>query len=162
MKVIGINRDIFEDKEYIECVSDLLTLKEIQQLDEFKQHMNTSRLEHSINVSYYTYKMCKKLGLDYRSGARAGILHDFCLYDFKSVKIPGGHIKGHPKIALQNAKKHFKLNKVEKDAIVKHMWPLTFSKPKYKESYILTLMDKYCAMLEVGKKTVSIGKKAKY
>ncbi|MCL1924944.1 MAG: HD domain-containing protein [Defluviitaleaceae bacterium] len=153
MKVIGIDRDIFQDEEYLNLVSDLLALEDIQKLDEYSQHMNTSRLLHSVNVSYYTYKLCKKLGLDYRSGARAGLLHDFCLYDFKTTKVPGGHIKGHPKIALSNAKKFTKLNKVEKDAIAKHMWPLTFSPPRYKESYVLTFMDKYCAILEVCEKT---------
>ena len=28
------------------------------------------------------------------------------------------------------------------------MWPVTISLPKYKESYILTLVDKYCALNE--------------
>jgi len=160
MKVIGIDKDIFEDKEYLSCVSDLLELEDIQKLDQYSQHMNTSRLAHSVNVSYYTYKLCKKLKMDYRSGARAGILHDFCLYDFKTTKVRGGHIKGHPKVALANAKKLIKLNKVEKDAIVKHMWPLTLSFPRYKESYVLTVMDKYCTVLEVRKKTSErIGKR---
>ena len=28
------------------------------------------------------------------------------------------------------------------------MWPVTINFPKYKESYIITLVDKYCAIQE--------------
>ena len=38
-----------------------------------------------------------------------------------------------------------------KDVIVKHMWPLTVKLPKYKESYIVTFVDKYCATVEFFK-----------
>ena len=43
------------------------------------------------------------------------------------------------------------LNDLEKDVIVKHMWPLTIKFPKYKESYIVTFVDKYCATVEFFK-----------
>ena len=36
----------------------------------------------------------------------------------------------------------------EKEIIKKHMWPLTFSPPKYLESFIVTIVDKYCAFKE--------------
>ena len=39
-------------------------------------------------------------------------------------------------------------NEVEKDIILKHMWPLTFKLPTYSESYIVTTADKYCATRE--------------
>lgn len=29
------------------------------------------------------------------------------------------------------------------------MWPMTFKLPKYKESYVIVFVDKYCALLEV-------------
>ena len=54
----------------------------------------------------------------------------------------------HPQIALKNASEIFSLNELEKDIILKHMWPVTFSFPKYRESYIVTIMDKYSACLE--------------
>ena len=47
--------------------------------------------------------------------------------------------------------KNFTLNDLEKDVIVKHMWPLTIKFPKYKESYIVTFVDKYCATVEFFK-----------
>ena len=55
----------------------------------------------------------------------------------------------HPKVALDNAVKYFNLNNIEKDIIEKHMWPLTIRKvPKYKESVIVTMVDKYCSTQE--------------
>ena len=44
--------------------------------------------------------------------------------------------------------KIMELNKLQTDMILKHMWPLTLKLPRYRESYILTLVDKYCALSE--------------
>ena len=87
--------------------------------------------------------------LDYKSAARAALLHDLFFYDCEDkISRPKNHIKNHPKIALENANKLFNLNKKEQDIILKHMWPLTFSPPKYLESFIVTIVDKYCAFKE--------------
>ncbi len=60
----------------------------------------------------------------------------------------GFHAFTHPKTAYMNASKLFNLNDKEADIILKHMWPVTLSFPKYKESYLLTFVDKYCALSE--------------
>ena len=52
------------------------------------------------------------------------------------------------KTAYENASKFFELNKVEKDMIIKHMWPVTIALPKYPQTLILTFVDKYCAIKE--------------
>ena len=44
--------------------------------------------------------------------------------------------------------KIFDLNKIEQDAILKHMWPLTPIPPRYKESFIITIADKYATYKE--------------
>ena len=139
--------------EYDLCISDLAENNFIRSLDGFVHHRNFSRLEHCLHVSYLSYRVCKKIGLDYRSAARGGLLHDFYFYDSHSqITKPdsGIHCFSHPTIALENATKYFSLNEVEKDIIVKHMWPVTIRPPKYKESYVVTLMDKYCASREVA------------
>ncbi len=38
---------------------------------------------------------------------------------------------------------------MEKDIIIKHMWPITIILPKYKESFIVGCADKFCATVEV-------------
>lgn len=143
---------------YLSCVEDLLENSEVKDLDNFSQHIGTSRLQHSLNVSYYSFILSKFLGCDYRSAARAGILHDLYLYDRHEDKTDENHIFRHPKEALKNAEELTELNEIEKDAIVNHMWPLSKSFPKYKESYMVSAADKYAALLEFS---VQMGRKVK-
>ena len=117
------------------CAWDLMDEKKVQKLDEHVQHCNTSRLQHSINVSYYSFLICRFMGWDYRSAARAGLLHDMFYYDWRVTKgNRTNHAAWHPRVAYDNARKITTLNKIEKDAILKHMWPCTLIPPKYKES----------------------------
>ena len=44
------------------------------------------------------------------------------------------------------------LIKIESDIISKHMFPLTFYPPKYKESVVICLVDKICSIYEVFSK----------
>lgn len=138
-------------KEYKYCISDLAQNENVRSLEDFTHHHYFSRLEHCLHVSYLSYLVCRKMGLDYQSAARGGLLHDFYFYDSHNAKPDRGrHYFCHPAIALENATKLFSLNKVEKDIIVKHMWPVTIRPPKYKESLVVTLIDKYCATKEVA------------
>jgi uncharacterized protein len=148
---LDLKTDLSIKNEYKYCISDLSQNKILRTLEDFTHHRNFSRLDHCFHVSYLSYLVCKRLGLDYQSAARGGLLHDFYFYDSHTTKPDRGiHCFCHPTIALENATKHFTLNEKEKDIIVKHMWPLTIRPPKYKESYIITLMDKYCATREVA------------
>ncbi len=136
-------------EKFLEIINDILANKSIQNLKLYKHHYAYTRLEHCLSVSYYTYVICNFLHLDYKSAARAALLHDLFFYDCEDkISRPKNHIKNHPKIALENANKLFNLNKKEQDIILKHMWPLTFSPPKYLESFIVTIVDKYCAFKE--------------
>ena len=140
---------LMKKDKFLEIINDILTNKSIQNLKLYKHHYAYTRLEHCLSVSYYTYVICKFLHLDYKSAARAALLHDLFFYDCEDkISRPKNHIKNHPKIALENANKLFNLNKKEQDIILKHMWPLTFSPPKYLESFIVTIVDKYCAFKE--------------
>lgn len=154
-------------KGYTDCIDDLLQSEITGSMNSFIQHGSVTCFEHSLSVSYYSYVLCRLLHLDYRSAARGGLLHDLFLYSWHKSKLIGGmHSFTHPYTALENANKHFLLNKMEKDIIVKHMWPLTIRLPRYKEAYVVSFVDKYCAFLEVVKffrikvsayKTSSIG-----
>lgn len=140
---------LMKKEKFLEIINDILANKSIQNLKLYKHHYAYTRLEHCLSVSYYTYVICNFLHLDYKSAARAALLHDLFFYDCEDkISRPKNHIKNHPKIALENANKLFNLNKKEQDIILKHMWPLTFSPPKYLESFIVTIVDKYCAFKE--------------
>ena len=54
----------------------------------------------------------------------------------------------HPRKALKNAEEAFSLTAVERDIILRHMWPLTIVPPKYAESYVIVMYDKYCSTME--------------
>lgn len=72
--------------EYKVCLEGLLEHEQVLKLDLHTQHCNTSRLQHSINVSYYSFLICYKMGWDYHSAARAGLLHDLYFYDWRVKK----------------------------------------------------------------------------
>lgn len=136
--------------EYMECVRDLIDHEIVKSMKNFIQHSNIDCLEHSMTVSYMSYEACKRLGLDYRSAARGGLLHDLFLYDWHTTRTKEGlHGFTHPYTALYNARKYYELNSIEEDIIVKHMWPLTLRLPRYKESVVVSMVDKYCSMAEI-------------
>lgn len=138
--------------EYLKIISDLVNTPVVRSMEQFMHHSDLSCFFHSINVSYHSYIVCRFLGLDYIGAARGGLLHDLFLYDWHITKVEEGmHGFTHPHTALKNANAHFLLNDLEKDIIKKHMWPLTVKLPKYKESFIVCMVDKYCAVMEVAK-----------
>lgn len=141
--------------EFKSIIKDIITNDNVLALKDHIQHVSSSRFCHCLGVSYYSYVICKKLGLDYVSAARGGMLHDLYYYDWRNKHVEGQkrfHLLRHPRIALNNALEIFDLNDIEKDIILKHMWPLTVVLPKYPESYIVSTVDKYCATNEVYKK----------
>jgi len=144
---IKINKDV----EFNKIIKEIIEKSKVQNMRDYRQHFNISCYEHCYLVSYYCYIICKKLNLDYMSATRAGMLHDLFLYDWrkndKSRK--GIHAFTHGKTAYKNACEIFDLNDKEKDMILKHMWPVTIILPKYKETFILTFVDKYCAVYEM-------------
>lgn len=141
---------IYSNDEFIQMIDDLLNNDTVKQMKNFRQHYETSCFDHCLIASYYCYLYGKKFNLDYVSCARAAMLHDLFLYDWRKKQDDrkGLHAFTHPKTAYKNASKLFALNEKEKDIILKHMWPVTIALPKYTESYLLTLVDKYCALNE--------------
>jgi hypothetical protein len=69
-------------------------------------------------------------------------------YEKTGIKEKIKMIRQHPKDALKNAQKICALTEMECDIILRHMWFLTFRPPKYKEGYIVSFIDKYCAVKE--------------
>ena len=133
-----------KDPEYVAIVEDLLAKPEVKALANYTQHHHSNRLQHSIAVSYDSYRVAKKLNLDDESTGRAGILHDLFYYDWRTTKFDlGTHAFIHPRVALRNAEKLTDLNDKEQDIILKHMFGSTLAVPKYWESLIVSLVDDY-------------------
>ena len=152
LKAIGSRKDL-SDTSYYACIRDLIEAPELEKLKNITHHISTTRFQHCVNVSYYGYIICRKFRLDARSAARAGLMHDLFYYDrklYNSAREKGqpNHSRRHSDIALKNAGKLTDISDMEKDIIQKHMWPMTRPLPSYKETYIITFVDKYCAVLE--------------
>lgn len=141
---------ISNDVSFESIAEDIINTEKFNELKS-ESHHGLTRAIHVMRVSKYTYKIAKKLGMDYVSATRAALLHDyFTESDFQGTK---GIKKGidHPSIAYNNAIKEFNLNKKEENAITSHMFPLGKVVPKYKESWVLTLVDKSVATYELTK-----------
>lgn len=144
---IKVAEDI--SSEYLEIVSDILADEEFRKLSGYIQHVRTTRLIHSLNVSYLSWKMARKLGCDERVAARAGLLHDFFLYRFSDPK-PVKEFQAfyHPKVAARNSAIRFDISRKEELAILSHMFPLG-PVPTSKEAWIISCADKFCATIEL-------------
>ncbi len=144
-----VSREEYErDRGYMACVKDIMEHPVFQSMDRFIQHGNTTTKDHCIQVSYLSYRICRKHGWDYRAAARGGLLHDMFLYDWHTEK---NHIHGftHPRAALKNARKYFSLTPMEENIILRHMWPLTPVPPRSREGMVIVYADKFCGIYEV-------------
>ena len=144
-----------KDKEYRKIVRNILRNNDFKKLYNIEHH-GISRLEHLLKVSYYSYVIAKKLKFDYKSVARGGILHDFYLDgDERNNKKKFLDTFIHPQKALSMSHKTFKINKIEEDIIISHMFPIYPKIPKYKESILINIIDKCIGSLEMGKEYYS-------
>ena len=142
-------------REFIELIHEYLAIEEVNELRHYYQHLNTSRLQHSINVAYYTFLACRRLNLNVRSATLAALFHDFYLYDWKNNEQPieGRHSVVHPQVALQNARKYIETDAIMEDCILNHMWPMSPQRPLTKEGWVVQGADKLCAMMELSKQS---------
>ena len=119
------------------------------------QHGKTSVYKHIINVTNMSITIAYKfnMNVDIKSLIRGSLLHDYFLYDWhendKSHRLHGFK---HAKTAMLNAERDFGINKIEKNMIYTHMFPLNLRLPRYKESIILCMADKVCAIKETFNK----------
>ncbi len=138
--------DSMLEKEFLEIIQPILKIEEFNNTKKRKHH-GITRYDHSMNVAYITYTVCKNLNLNYKEATFAALIHDFFNTE---VANENGYKRliNHPKIALKNAEKYFELTDLQKDIIAKHMFPLTIGIPKYKESLLVCLIDKYSSVNE--------------
>ena len=116
-----------------------------------ENHHGLSRYDHSLRVARNTYKLSKKMKLDYVSATRGALLHDyFTNEEYRNTKGMKKYSM-HPVIALNNAIREFDLNPTEENVIVSHMFPMGKVKPNCKESWLVTSVDKSVAIYECAR-----------
>lgn len=137
-----------KDLQYMSIVNNILDNDEFSKIKKIEHH-GISRYDHSLKVSYYSYKIAKVLHLDYEQTAVGGLLHDFFLSpENRTQKERLKSVFTHPKQAVAMARTQFELTKKEEDMIRSHMFPINLSVPKYAESWIVSLVDKCVATNE--------------
>lgn len=141
--------NIYQNNEFNKIIREVNNNEEFQKLKKIKHH-GITRYEHSLRVAYYTYKTTKLLHLDYKESTVAALLHDF-FQEEVSDKNFVSRLRKHPSIAVKNATKNFNLNDKQIDIIKTHMFPITFTPPKYMESWIVDLVDDLSAIYEQGR-----------
>lgn len=132
--------------------ADILQSAGMLREKDFVQHADLSCYEHSLNVARQSLRLGELLRIrfDRRSLVRGALLHDYFLYDWH-LKDPAHyrHAWKHAGRALMNAERDFSLNEVERDIIEKHMFPMNLRPPRYRESILVCLVDKFCTAHEV-------------
>ncbi|MGD1817777.1 MAG: phosphohydrolase [Pleomorphochaeta sp.] len=140
--------------------SQLCKKTRILQTRAYTHHFGTSLLRHSVNVAYVSMFISKffRLNVDYFQMVRGALLHDYYLYDChdKEDLNKKHHLRRHPAKAVLAAQEDLLLTKKEIDIILKHMFPITFSIPKSKESFVVCFSDKICSTYELF---TNLGKK---
>ena len=130
-------------------VKDITDNKEFTKLDtEF--HHGITRYEHSMRVAKWTYKISNFFHMkNSKATTRAALLHDFYLNKDLEGQSSPRKLQTHPEKALENSLKYYKLNKIQQDIIKTHMFPCNLNVPKYKESWLVTTIDKIVGAYEI-------------
>lgn len=137
-------------REYLSRVDDILAAPQFLQLADCRHH-TISRRQHVLNVSWYAFVLARKLRFDTTAVARSGLLHDLYYYNFRDEAVgKSEHIYAHPQLALANARRLTSLSAREEDIILNHMWPMCPTKTlHYKETYLVSCVDKFCCVIEL-------------
>ena len=109
--------------------------------------------DHCYRVSFDCFYVAKLLHWrSLKSVAIAGILHDFYdkpwQDDGPKKKFFEKHGFVHAKEALDNSRKYFGkyLNRKIENSILRHMFPLNKVPPRYKEGWLIVIVDKIDSM----------------
>ena len=132
-------------KENKKLIDNIITKDKYQSMKTYYAHKNISCYEHSIKVCKGCLDFVEKhkIKCNIEDLIKGALLHDYYLYDWHKQKRFNFHGLKHHRISINNAKKDYETNRRIENMIYSHMFPLTFwTIPLYKESWILTLIDK--------------------
>ena len=137
-------------KDFESIANEIINSDKYQSLKS-ENHHGLSRYEHSLRVARNTYRLSKRMKMDYVSATRGALLHDyFTDEEYRNTKGMKKYSM-HPVIALNNAIREYELNPIEENVIVSHMYPMGKTKPNCKESWLVTGVDKSVAIYECAR-----------
>ena len=148
-----------DNLEYVKKVGEkVINSEEFQKACRQKHHNNGNVGAHMIDTAYYSYMLCQKLnhiGIHTQTEELilACLCHDLGIVDNRHVKYQTGLecIHQHPLDSIPIAEELLgELSPCLEDTIRTHMWPLAVNAPRYREGVILSIIDKYCCVLETA------------
>lgn len=143
-------------KEFDSLVEDITNNQDFNKIDK-ELHHGITRYEHSMRVARHTYVIGKMLHLKtLNETTRAALLHDFYINDDLKGQSGAKKLATHPAVALQNSLKYYDLNEIQQDIIKSHMFPCNLTVPKYKESWLVSTIDKSVGLYEMLRFKVSL------
>ena len=138
-------------EEFNSIVLDIINNKKFNKLKK-ELHHGITRFEHSMRVARWTYRICNLLKIKNRDDIiKASLLHDFYINDDLISNNGVSKLGEHPKAALENSKKYFHITDLQADIIKKHMFPCNLDIPTYKESWLVSCIDKVVGAYEIIK-----------
>lgn len=130
------------------CIQDIVKNEQFNKLKE-ELHHGITRYDHSYRVAKWTHIIGKVFKMkNVEQTTRAALLHDFYVND--DLTGSGAKRLGtHPEAALENSLKYYELDNIQKDIIKSHMFPCNLTIPKYKESWLVSTVDKVVGTYEM-------------
>lgn len=166
---IMLNKNNQQDiRQFIRIARDIIHHDFYRRAKEFTHHGGTNTVyKHCVSVGYRSYVICRLLRMGEartESTVKAALLHDMFGHSFwgngSNIVNTFKNNKGFKRISRIHAFYHgeeavnFTLNYVslsdeQKDAMIRHMFPLYPLPPKHLEGWILTAADKIVAIDEI-------------
>ena len=138
----------YKNKEFNLLIQPIVENEEFIKTKQIKHH-GLTRYDHSRRVAYFSYLVTKFLRLDYKETTKAAMLHDFFTTEVENENAIF-KLRRHPNHAVENSQKYFNLSDKQVDIIKTHMFPVTFTPPKYLESWIVDIVDDVVSIYERG------------
>lgn len=136
-------------EEFNSLIEDITNNKQFNKLNK-ELHHGITRYEHSMRVAKWTFKICNFFKIDGKNEVtRAALLHDFYINNDLVSSSGAAKLGEHPTKALENSLKYFSLNEIQQDIIKTHMFPCNLDVPKYKESWLVSGIDKAVSTYEM-------------
>lgn len=124
------------------------------------RHHEASIFYHNLRVARVAYRWAASLEriaffrTKRKALIRGALLHDFFFYDWRVTRPENGklHAFEHPRESARHAERHYFITKRERNIILSHMWPLGENWPRYGESWLVTIADKWVSLKEFSRK----------
>ena len=140
------------EREFLYLIRDILHTPHFRGTKHYRHHVRGSVFDHSLRVAYLCYRHAKRHPSRYNVAelVRGALLHDYYLYDWhdrkKGTRL---HLFTHPRAALRHAKCDYPdLTPAQRDAILRHMFPLIPVPPHTRVGWLVCYYDKIAALCD--------------